>query len=90
MTFRFYLDSYVFFVRFVFVAFSKEFVYFERSTVLEEEQLDWSSCDAKLSSVKLVAKGVIEEEIGAAQADFANKYISGGTLTGGCVQEEIR
>lgn len=24
------------------------------------------------------------------QADFANKYIGGGVLCGGCVQEEIR
>lgn len=27
---------------------------------------------------------------GAAQADFANLYIGGGVLSGGCVQEEIR
>lgn len=26
----------------------------------------------------------------ACQADFANKYIGGGVIVGGCVQEEIR
>jgi hypothetical protein len=32
----------------------------------------------------------IEHCHGTAQADFANKYIGGGALSGGCVQEEIR
>jgi poly(ADP-ribose) glycohydrolase len=32
----------------------------------------------------------IEDAAGCLQADFANKYIGGGVLCGGCVQEEIR
>lgn len=34
-------------------------------------------------------KGIIEDADGALHADFANMYIGGGTLEGGCVQEEI-
>lgn len=35
-------------------------------------------------------KGTIEEGLGLLQVDFANKYIGGGILGSGCVQEEIR
>lgn len=34
--------------------------------------------------------GKIEDCKGALQLDFANKYIGGGVLNSGCVQEEIR
>ncbi|CBY08840.1 unnamed protein product [Oikopleura dioica] len=47
-------------------------------------EADWTPC-------KVVGKGLIEDD-GAEfiQADFANKFIGGGTLGRGCVQEEIR
>lgn len=34
--------------------------------------------------------GTIEDCVGAVQVDFANKYLGGGVITHGCVQEEIR
>ena len=34
--------------------------------------------------------GTIEDAQGLTQVDFANKYLGGGTLGSGCVQEEIR
>jgi len=36
-----------------------------------------------------LAQGTIEDSQAELHADFANKYIGGGVLTGGCVQEEI-
>jgi poly(ADP-ribose) glycohydrolase len=37
-----------------------------------------------------MAAGVIEDALGCRQVDFANRYLGGGVLSGGCVQEEIR
>ena len=34
-------------------------------------------------------KDSIENYFGDVKVDFANKYIGGGSLTAGCVQEEI-
>lgn len=34
-------------------------------------------------------EGVIEDAEGALQVDFANQFIGGGVISGGCVQEEI-
>ncbi|XP_028764627.1 poly(ADP-ribose) glycohydrolase 1 isoform X4 [Neltuma alba] len=40
---------------------------------------------------ELFASGVIEDQSGGAlEVDFANKYLGGGALRRGCVQEEIR
>lgn len=36
------------------------------------------------------SKNKIEDITGAVQLDFANKYLGGGVLNHGCVQEEIR
>ena len=38
----------------------------------------------------LFSEGTIEDADGLTQVDFANKYLGGGTLGSGCVQEEIR
>lgn len=56
---------------------------------LDDENIPFTEADWK--PCKVVGKGLIEDE-GAEfiQADFANKYIGGGTLGRGCVQEEIR
>lgn len=43
-----------------------------------------------LSGFDLRTDGTIEDAPGMLQADFANKYIGGGVLNTGCVQEEIR
>lgn len=50
----------------------------------------WESCKDPLSKVIVVDDGGIEERVGAIQVDFANKYLGGGVLDSGCVQEEIR
>eukprot|EP00462_Mataza_sp_D1_P001568 CAMPEP_0175088498 /NCGR_PEP_ID=MMETSP0086_2-20121207/281_1 /TAXON_ID=136419 /ORGANISM="Unknown Unknown, Strain D1" /LENGTH=601 /DNA_ID=CAMNT_0016360937 /DNA_START=24 /DNA_END=1829 /DNA_ORIENTATION=- len=44
-----------------------------------------------LCGVQVRETGCIEEEtVGTIQIDFANKFIGGGVLRSGCVQEEIR
>lgn len=43
-----------------------------------------------MRNVIIREEGTIEDCIGALQMDFANKYIGGGVLNSGCVQEEIR
>lgn len=55
---------------------------------------DWSKCEQKFSSSTLIhvsSDGTIEDGgSGLLQVDFANKYLGGGVLKSGCVQEEIR
>ncbi|XP_016971814.1 poly(ADP-ribose) glycohydrolase [Drosophila rhopaloa] len=68
-------------------------VTFVRRSGLPEHQVDWSQSAAPLGDVALHvdAEGTIEDEgIGLLQVDFANKYLGGGVLGHGCVQEEIR
>ena len=63
---------------------------FERSIPnLDDPEYDFT--EANWMPCKVVGKGLIEDD-GAQfiQADFANKFIGGGTLGRGCVQEEIR
>ncbi|ETO30061.1 hypothetical protein RFI_07060 [Reticulomyxa filosa] len=48
-----------------------------------------TNCDKKLPKMHIRDDGKIEEEKEALHADFANKFIGGGVLTGGNVQEEI-
>lgn len=50
---------------------------------------DWAASTRPLTSVDFQT-GVIEDCAAALQADFANQYLGGGVLCGGCVQEEIR
>jgi len=45
---------------------------------------------ASLCDVQFHIRGSIEDCDNALQVDFANKYIGGGVLGSGCVQEEIR
>uniref|UniRef100_A0A914V8Z0 poly(ADP-ribose) glycohydrolase n=1 Tax=Plectus sambesii TaxID=2011161 RepID=A0A914V8Z0_9BILA len=52
---------------------------------------DWAGSQKLLPRLHIDAGGMIEEGgIGMLQVDFANKYIGGGVLGHGCVQEEIR
>ena len=55
-----------------------------------ERAAAWAECDAPLSPLRVVDAGGIESAARARQADFANEYVGGGVLCGGCVQEEIR
>lgn len=53
----------------------------------------WEKCSADFNHVKIhvTAEGTIEDlGMGLLQVDFANKYLGGGVLGQGCVQEEIR
>ncbi|XP_054001958.1 poly(ADP-ribose) glycohydrolase-like [Hylaeus anthracinus] len=51
----------------------------------------WGEQVQKLPPLHITSKGTIETEgAGLLQVDFANKYVGGGVLGLGCVQEEIR
>uniref|UniRef100_A0A6V7LA66 poly(ADP-ribose) glycohydrolase n=1 Tax=Bracon brevicornis TaxID=1563983 RepID=A0A6V7LA66_9HYME len=51
----------------------------------------WDKLNIPLPPLHITSKGTIETEgAGLLQVDFANKYIGGGVLNWGCVQEEIR
>lgn len=68
-------------------------VTFARRSVPENELPKWSTCHVKFSDIALhVSEGGTIEDDGAGllQVDFANKFLGGGVLNYGCVQEEIR
>ncbi|KAL3642199.1 hypothetical protein CASFOL_013014 [Castilleja foliolosa] len=52
----------------------------------------WSKSNVSLCRFEVHTSGSIEDQSGeeALEVDFANKYIGGGALRQGCVQEEIR
>ncbi|GAB0097343.1 Poly(ADP-ribose) glycohydrolase [Sergentomyia squamirostris] len=53
----------------------------------------WDEADVQFRSIKVDVRidGTIEEDgKGLLQVDFANKFVGGGVLASGCVQEEIR
>jgi len=63
----------------------------ERVVGVALEQEEWLLSKMPLMPVDMAEKGVgFETALGLAHADFANMYIGGGVLSGGCVQEEIR
>jgi len=51
---------------------------------------EWGACDMPLLDLIPDSAGVIDDYGGALQVDFANAFVGGGVLSGGCVQEEIR
>ncbi len=51
---------------------------------------NWKTSTEKLHIICVVCGGRIEDAKGMLQVDFANKYIGGGVLADGAVQEEIR
>lgn len=63
---------------------------FSRNCLLDTEIPDFEKSDKKFGKIVLQPKGTIEDCFGALQMDFANKYLGGGVLYSGCVQEEIR
>lgn len=64
---------------------------FERRCLAKEEIPDWISSDKVLKRLVVQSDGCIEVDgHGMLQVDFANKFIGGGVLDSGCVQEEIR
>jgi poly(ADP-ribose) glycohydrolase len=51
---------------------------------------DWLSDRSPLGPFDVRREGSIEDAVDCRQVDFANSFLGGGVLTGGCVQEEIR
>ncbi|KAL6636533.1 hypothetical protein ACP70R_024105 [Stipagrostis hirtigluma subsp. patula] len=76
------------------------FVSFERKVLPRRSVSDgvtypdidaWMKSSAPLCQFRVFSSGFIEdEEQEALEVDFANKYLGGGALSWGCVQEEIR
>ncbi|XP_010672524.2 poly(ADP-ribose) glycohydrolase 1 isoform X2 [Beta vulgaris subsp. vulgaris] len=51
----------------------------------------WAKSVVPLCLFEVCSSGLIEDQLrGALEVDFANKYLGGGALSRGCVQEEIR
>ncbi|CAH2236707.1 jg20925 [Pararge aegeria aegeria] len=67
-------------------------VTFSRRSVPPRTQPHWPSSDKLLSElpVHVDPQDTIEDAHGLIQVDFANKYLGGGVLGNGSVQEEIR
>ncbi|XP_037803475.1 poly(ADP-ribose) glycohydrolase-like isoform X2 [Penaeus monodon] len=65
-------------------------VTFTRQYVNPHNMPSWEACSKPLPKLHVDTKGLIEEQMGLLQVDFANKYVGGGVLGLGCVQEEIR
>ncbi|XP_057781233.1 poly(ADP-ribose) glycohydrolase 1-like [Salvia miltiorrhiza] len=62
-----------------------------RSHIAYPEPDFWSKSTVSLCQFKVHNSGLIEDQsVEALEVDFANKYIGGGALSRGCVQEEIR
>jgi len=62
----------------------------QRVVVRARSAEDWGADGSSLTPLEVRAEGAIEDASGHRQVDFANQYLGGGVLTGGCVQEEIR
>ena len=56
---------------------------------IDEESISYSEKEVDLCEIELKEKGSLFDGEAKYCVDFANKYIGGGTLSGGCVQEEI-
>ncbi|KAM7349740.1 poly(ADP-ribose) glycohydrolase [Cochliomyia hominivorax] len=68
-------------------------VTFERRFIHQNEMPNWaeSTIPLGITPLHITSDGTIEDQgLGLLQVDFANKYLGGGVLGGGCVQEEIR
>lgn len=66
-------------------------VSFERKITAAPDADFWSKSDVSLCAFKVHSFGLIEDQPdNALEVDFANKYLGGGSLSRGCVQEEIR
>ncbi|XP_039961017.1 poly(ADP-ribose) glycohydrolase [Bactrocera tryoni] len=68
-------------------------VTFARRSLEPAELPNWAECKAPLgvTPLHITSDGTIEDQgFGLLQVDFANKFLGGGVLGGGCVQEEIR
>lgn len=65
------------------VTYTRQFIY---GKLLPQ----WTASSQPLPRLHVDSEGLIEETQGFLQVDFANKFLGGGVLGQGCVQEEIR
>jgi len=66
-------------------------VTFKRQVLTPAQTPQWEKSETKLSDLHVTAEGTIESDGGGMlQVDFANKFVGGGVLGHGAVQEEIR
>lgn len=68
-------------------------VTFTRRCMQDKQRIRWEKWEGDFTTTKLhvTASGTIEDQgRGLLQVDFANKFLGGGVLGFGCVQEEIR
>jgi len=64
---------------------------FSRKVVPARGVPNWANSTTTIPMLHITSKGAIEVEgTGMLQADFANKFVGGGVLRSGLVQEEIR
>jgi poly(ADP-ribose) glycohydrolase len=63
---------------------------FSRKCLTRNKVPSFAESTKNLAKVLIFLDGTIEDCAGALQLDFANKYLGGGVLNTGCVQEEIR
>ncbi|KAK3580069.1 hypothetical protein CHS0354_001021, partial [Potamilus streckersoni] len=57
----------------------------------KSESHNWDEMNTHLLGLHVSSEGTIEDDgEGMLQVDFANKFLGGGVLSHGCVQEEIR
>jgi len=68
-----------------------QLITYSRKVVPARGVPNWANSSNTISKLHMASKGMIEVEgRGMLQADFANKYVGGGVLRSGLVQEEIR
>lgn len=65
-------------------------VTFARHMMENAPAVVWQQCMSPLPKLHCDDGGMIEEATGLLQVDFANRFLGGGVLGHGCVQEEIR
>lgn len=68
-------------------------VTFTRRSIPSDDFPDWAECTETFDTtpIHVSDQGTIEDDgEGLLQVDFANKFLGGGVLNYGCVQEEIR
>ncbi len=63
---------------------------FERMVVPMRTPSEWSADRSPLLPIDVRESGAIEDAHDCRQIDFANRFLGGGVLSGGNVQEEIR
>ncbi len=57
---------------------------------LDDTRPQWEKIDRQMSKCHVKSHGLIENQNEMLQVDFANRFLGGGVLGQGCVQEEIR